>query len=141
VIQGTLQEAHHLRGGIHTVAAPSGYLFEHAFLFEGVHQPARSLEGDAEDLRQIADVGHGTGEEVVHGREQVGPGTLPLQAFSIGFAQFEEPACPAGGVAGLCRYAPEKVEQPLLPGTLLTDGKQVVVVGAAVALEVGAQVQ
>ena len=96
VIQGTLQEALDLPGGIHTVAAPSGYLFEHAFLFEGVHQPARSLEGDAEDLRQIADVGHGTGEEVVHGREQVGPGTLPLQAFPVGLAQLEEPACPAG---------------------------------------------
>jgi hypothetical protein len=47
VLQGTLQEAHDLCCGVDAVAAPAGYFFEYAFTFEGSHQPAGGLEGEA----------------------------------------------------------------------------------------------
>jgi hypothetical protein len=62
VFQRPLQHLYDLAGGVDPVATPTGDLLEDAPLFEGTDQPASGLEGDAHDLVQLADGGHGVRE-------------------------------------------------------------------------------
>jgi hypothetical protein len=59
VFQGLLQYPDYLAGGVHAAATATADLLEDVLLFEGTDQPTGGLEGDAQDLGQLADGSRG----------------------------------------------------------------------------------